>query len=136
MFQSCVVGLPLITRAFLFGLANTLGVFFLYASRTDSTCICFTSGLLLILLNSWLYMLYCYRHGHELLDREKCVLGILFIEVLAICNIISGNRLIAFETVPELTPTNLLFQLAVAPLVSCLVTILLCKQEFLIKEND
>lgn len=95
MFQSCVVGLPLITCAFLFGLANTLGVFFLYASRTDSTCICFTSGLLLILLNSWLYMLYCYRHGHELLDREKCVLGILFIEVLAICNIISGNRLIA-----------------------------------------
>ncbi|WP_156779559.1 hypothetical protein [Desulforamulus reducens] len=81
-------------------------------------------------------MIYCYKHGHYLADKEKCILGILYIGILAVSNIISGNKLLFYQVALDITPFSVLMQLAVIPILSCMVTMLLCKQEYLIKEED
>ena len=93
-------------------------------------------GLAILFPNTWFYMIYCYKNGSALTDSEKCLLGVCYIGFLAVGNVLSGNRLMTQEAVVELTTTGVLFQILVIPLVSCLVTVLLCKQDFILREDD
>lgn len=123
----------IVAHAALFGLINTLAVFCLHFS--DKSTLFLTVGMLLVVFNAWFYMIYCYKHGSHLEDKEKYILGSLFVGILALSNIISRNKLFAAQVAFDMTPTNVLMQLILAPIISCMVTVLLCKQDFLIKEK-
>ncbi|GAB6178685.1 hypothetical protein JCM14036_00040 [Desulfotomaculum defluvii] len=133
MLRKDNVNNKIIAHAIFFGLINTLGVSIIHFS--DKSLLFLTIGMLLMVLNAWFYMIYCYKHGSHLEDKEKYILGSLYIGILALSNIISGNRLLATQVTVDVTPVNILIQLIAVPIISCMVTVLLCKQELLIKEE-
>lgn len=130
------LNIQLLLNGVTFGIFNLLGVLLLYTARESHVVTSFVLGLCMLFLNAWFYMIYCHKHGQELSHREKNLLGICYIGFLALCNILSENRLMAEDYVVELTSTGLLLQLAVVPFISCLITELLCKQDFILKEDD
>ncbi|MEG6523681.1 hypothetical protein [Desulfotomaculum sp. 1211_IL3151] len=133
MLKRDIINKKIVAHAALFGFINTIGVSSLHFSH--KSLLFLAIGMLLVLFNAWFYMLYCYKHGSYLKDKEKYILGSLFVGILALSNIISGNKLFAAQVAVDMTPTNVLMQLILGPIISCMVTVLLCKQDFLIKDK-
>lgn len=136
IFINTNLNVQLLMNGVTFGIINLLGVLLMYTARESHVVVGFVLGLSLLLFNAWFYMIYCYKHGKELTDKEKCLLGICYIGLLALSNILSDNRLMAQDAVVELTTTGVLLQLVVVPIISCLITVLLCKQDFILREDD
>ncbi|CCO08523.1 hypothetical protein [Desulforamulus hydrothermalis] len=111
----------------LFGLANT-SVFLLWHGFSSHWLMLIAPAVLCC--NAWLYVLYCHRNGSCMLLAKKITLGYLYVGVLCLTNLYCNNSLIGKT---GLNAYNVFIQLVIVPVISCYVTLMICRFDELIK---